>query len=118
MYARYIKCRKWVINMNEVKKMWGILSSFTKIITTVWIVIWIESIICSQVATFFSFGDAAVLTEIVQSITTVGVIVCEFYFGKACVENVAKGIEQFLLYKQGLIDESGEPLIDEEEFGG
>lgn len=78
---------------DPVKTMW----SFSKIITMVWIVIWIENIIFSQLATVFNFGDAASIQVISDNTKEIGIIITGAYFSSKCFENIAKGYEEWRL---------------------
>lgn len=78
---------------DTLKTMW----SFSKIITMVWIVIWIETVVFSQLATMFSFGDAAAIQVINDNTKEIGIIVTGAYFSSKCFENVARGYEEWRL---------------------
>lgn len=87
-------------NKNK-KGFFSFLFSFSKILTIVWIVAWIETILFSQLATIFRFGDALSIQYIVETVTEIGVIIVGFYFSSKTVENVAKGIQR---HKINLLD--------------
>lgn len=70
------------------------VASFSKGITVVWLVCWVETILFSQLATFFNFGDALSIQYILQTVTEIGAIIAGFYFGSKTIENVAKGIQR------------------------
>lgn len=79
--------------------------SFSKIITIVWIVSYIETLLYVQVATIFSFGDVAALQYVLSTVSTLGQYVVPFYFCTKVVENLAKGFEDFLLESSELSDD-------------
>ncbi len=76
------------------------VTSFSKIITMAWLVIWVESILFEQAAAWLGFGDAMAITAIGQTITEIGAIICGFYFSTKCLENIFKGYEEWRLDKQ------------------
>ena len=100
----------------EGKKVLSLLSSFSKIITIVWLAVWIESIIFSQLATLFSFGDAISIQYVLQTVTDIGVIIAGFYFSSKTVENVAKGIERHRLDLLNRENINREVELEVEEF--
>lgn len=77
------------------KKLFEYITSFSKIITIVWIAIWVETILFTQAATVFQLGDVTALQYINDNVIQIGVIVCGFYFCTKTIENVAQGIECF-----------------------
>lgn len=81
---------------DKVQELFNTVMSFTKWITIIWLCAWIEVILFSEVATIMGFGDASALTIVNDSTIQIGVIICGFYFGTKCIENVAKGIEAYL----------------------
>ena len=78
---------------DPLRTMW----SFSKIITVVWIITWIEVVIFSQLATIFSFGDATSIQVINDNTKEIGLIVTGAYFTSKCFENVARGYEEWRL---------------------
>ena len=56
---------------DPLKTMW----SFSKVITIIWIVIWIETVVFSQFATIFSFGDATSIQVINDNTKEIGMII-------------------------------------------
>jgi len=78
------------------KNLLSYITSFSKIITLVWLGIWIETILFTQAATIFNFGDATSIQYINENVMQIGVIICGFYFCTKTVENVAQGVEYFL----------------------
>jgi len=81
-------------------KLWNLVSTYTKVITTVWLMIWVETILFSQLAAIFNFCNEVAIQCINDDVIQVGIIICEFYFGKAAIENIAKGIESYKLAKE------------------
>lgn len=84
------------------KNPFAYVTSFSKIITMSWLVIWIESILFEQLAAWLGFGDAMAITSIGQTITEIGAIICGFYFSTKCIENCAKGYEAWRLAQSQL----------------
>ena len=81
---------------------------------------WIESIFFSQLAAWLGFGDTNAISEIIRTITEIGAIICGFYFSTKCLENLAKGYENWQLMKdQKEVDDGSDstdvPLYDEDE---
>ena len=80
---------------------------------------WIESIFFSQLAAWLGFGDTNAISEIIRTITEIGAIICGFYFSTKCLENLAKGYENWQLMKdQKEVDDSDStdiPFYDEDE---
>lgn len=72
---------------------------------------WAETVLFSQVATIFNLGDAASIQAINQNVVDIGTIITGFYFGKACLENIAQGIER---HREKLIYENSEDTDYEE----
>ena len=92
------------------------VTSFSKLITMSWLVIWIESILFSQLAAWLGFGDTMAISEISRTITEIGAIICGFYFSTKCFENLAKGYEEWKKeMKNGAADDSDSDAIPEEE---
>lgn len=85
--------------MFDGRKLFQYISSFSKIITVAWLGIWMETIIFSQLATFFNFGDVQAIQYINDNVVQIGCIICAFYFCTKSIENVAIGIEDFFLEK-------------------
>lgn len=71
------------------------INSFSKCITICWIIIWCETIVFSQLATTFGFGDAMAINYINDNVKEIGIIICSFYFAKSALENIAQGYENF-----------------------
>ena len=104
---------------SKKKNPFAYVTSFSKVITAAWIVMWIESIFFSQLAAWLGFGDTNAISEIIRTITEIGAIICGFYFSTKCLENLAKGYESWQLMKdQKEVDDSDStdiPLYDEDE---
>lgn len=101
---------------SKIKKgPFSYVTSFSKVITTVWIIMWVESILFSQAAAWFGFGDTAAISTIGQTITEIGNFICGFYFSTKCLENLAKGYEEWKLLKDSKdnSDKDSEPIEDE-----
>lgn len=85
----------------KVPERWGhhnpmrYITSFSKAITGIWIALWVETILFSQLAILFDFGDALAIDYINTNVREVGLIICGFYFGSKCFENIAKGYEEW-----------------------
>ncbi len=75
------------------KKFMEYVTSFSKIITIVWLAAWVETLLFSQAATIFNFGDATSLQYINDNVMQIGLIICGFYFCTKTLENLAQGIE-------------------------
>lgn len=73
------------------------VTSFSKAITVIWLFLFAETILFSQIATVFSLGDALSIQYINDTIAKIGTIVAAFYFSSKTVENVAQGYEQYKL---------------------
>lgn len=86
--------------MFDGRKLFEYISSFSKIITVAWLGIWLETIIFSQLATFFCFGDVQAIEYINDNVVQIGCIICAFYFCTKSIENVAMGVERFFLEKE------------------
>lgn len=84
------------------KNPFGFIKSFSKIITAVWILIWIEVVVFSQIATVLQLGDATSIQVINDNTKEIGIIICGAYFGSKCFENIARGYEQFQLHILGI----------------
>lgn len=80
--------------MEKKKNPFNFITSFSKSITVVWLLFWVETLLFAQFATFFNFGDALSIQYILQTVTEIGVIIAGFYFSSKTVENVAKGIQR------------------------
>ena len=92
------------------------VTSFSKVITMTWLVIWTESILFSQAAAWFGFGDTMAISEISRTITEIGAIICGFYFSTKCFENLAKGYEEWKTeMKSAAADDADSDAIPEEE---
>lgn len=77
------------------KNPWDYVNSFSKIITVFWLFAWLETVIFSQFATWFSFGDATSIQYINENVRDIGAIICGFYFSTKCLENIAQGYEEW-----------------------
>ena len=104
---------------SKKKNPFSYVTSFSKVITAAWIVMWIESILFSQLAAWLGFGDTNAISEIIRTITEIGAIICGFYFSTKCLENLAKGYETWQLMKDQKPDDSDSddiPIEDETEI--
>lgn len=99
--------------MFDGRKLFEYISSFSKIITVAWLGIWLETIIFSQLATFFCFGDVQAIEYINDNVVQIGCIICAFYFCTKSIENVAMGVERFFLEKENSDSTSEETEIEE-----
>lgn len=70
------------------------INSFSKWITVAWIVAWLETLLFSQAATAFGFGDAMAINYINENVKDIGKIIAGFYFGKSVIENCFQGYEE------------------------
>ena len=93
---RFLRSNK-IQTLNEKDDPLKTIWSFSKIITIVWIVVWIETVIFSQCATIFSFGDAVSIQVINDNTKEIGMIITGAYFSSKCFENIAKGYEEWRL---------------------
>lgn len=103
---------------NKKKSPFSYVTSFSKVITAAWIIMWVESILFSQLAAWLGFGDTNAISEITRTITEIGSIICGFYFSTKCLENLAKGYEAWQLAKDQKPDDSDSndtPIYSEEE---
>lgn len=89
--------------------------TFSKIITIVWAVSYIEALLFVQIATVLQFGDVAALQYVLDAVTKLGSWVVPFYFGTKVVENVAKGYET---YKLGSATVEAEEVNEDDEQAG
>lgn len=89
------------------------VTSFSKIITVVWIAIWVETILFTQLATIFNFGDVTAIQYLNDNVVQIGIIVCGFYFCTKTIENVAQGIETHLAEKACKIKDCVEEIVEE-----
>lgn len=87
------------------KKLFEYITSFSKIITIAWLCIWVETILFTQIATIFNWGDACSIQYINDNVVQIGLVVCGFYFCTKTVENVAQGIESYFVDKRKLLTE-------------
>ena len=107
---------------SKKKNPFAYVTSFSKVITAAWIVMWIESILFSQLAAWLGFGDTNAISEIIRTITEIGAIICGFYFSTKCLENLAKGYESWQLMKDQMptaeddSDSNDIPVYDEDEI--
>ena len=77
------------------KNPWDYVNSFSKVITVFWLFAWLETVIFSQFATWFSFGDATSIQYINENVKDIGIIICGFYFSTKCLENISQGYEEW-----------------------
>ena len=82
------------------KSLWSMVNSFSKWITVAWLFVWVETILFSQLATMFSFGDALSIQSLNDNIREIGIVICGAYFGAKTFENIAQGYEKFKLEQQ------------------
>lgn len=75
------------------KTLLNYFTHFSKVITICWIFIWLETIIFSEVATIFNFGDCMAISTINENVKEIGIIITGFYFSTKCLENIFKGVE-------------------------
>lgn len=80
------------------------LTHFSKVITICWIFIWLETILFSQAATIFNFGDAMAITTINDNVREIGGVITGFYFSTKCLENIFKGIEDYKKEKNAILE--------------
>lgn len=108
--------RKQDSKTKKTKNPFAYVTSFSKIITMSWLVVWIESILFSQIAAWFGFGDANAISEIGRTITEIGAIICGFYFSTKCLENLARGYEEWRDKQNGASsDNSDEDAVPDNE---
>lgn len=100
------------INKKNVNPF-NFIKTFSKVITAVWVVIWVEVIIFSQIATIFSLGDATSIQVINDNAKEIGLVITGAYFGTKCFENLAKGYEEHQLRILG-IDRADYEEMEEE----
>lgn len=72
------------------------IDTFSKWITVVWLSIWVEVVVFSEIATMFALGDSCSIQVINDNVKEIGLILCGFYFGKSAVENCFQGYEEHL----------------------
>lgn len=77
-------------------KLWGQVETFSKLITKTYLIVWIEVILFSEVATILSFGDSASIQYITDNVTELGKYVFGFYFSTKVIENAAQGVEDMI----------------------
>ena len=78
------------------------INSFSKWITVIWLLMWVETLLFSQFAVLFSFGDVMAIQSINSTVTDLGGVVAAFYFSSKTFENVAQGIEDYNLVVKGI----------------
>jgi len=86
----------------EKKTFLQMINSFSKWITIVWLFVWVETVLFSQLATLFNFGDAMAIQSINTNVTEIGTIVAAFYFGSKTFENLAMGYEGYKIEMESL----------------
>lgn len=72
------------------------VETFSKLITKVYLIIWVETVLFSQVATILNFGDSLSIQYMFENVTKLGVYVFAFYFSTKGLENIFKGVEDHL----------------------
>ena len=77
-------------------KLWDRVETFSKLITQTYLLVWIEVILFSEVATILSFGDSASIQYITENVTELGKYVFGFYFSTKVIENAAQGVEDLV----------------------
>lgn len=87
-----------IMNKNIFKS----INTFSKWITVIWLLMWIETLLFSQLAVLFSFGDVMAIQSINSTVTDLGTIIAAFYFSSKTFENVAQGLEQHDLIVKGI----------------
>ena len=73
------------------------VTTFSKCITFIWLFLFAETILFSQVATVMSWGDAMAIQYINDTVKSVGENITIFYFSSKAIENVAQGYEEWKL---------------------
>lgn len=109
--------RKWGSKRDKpAKNPFAFVTSFSKVITLAWVIMWVESILFSQAAAWFGFGDTMAITTIGQTITEIGAIICGFYFSTKCLENIAKGYEEWKIHMSSIkLDNADADAVPYEE---
>ena len=93
----------------KVPERWGhhnpmrYITSFSKAITGIWLALFIEVILFSQLATILSWGDALSIQYVNDTVKEIGVIICGAYFSSKCFENIAQGYEE---WKEKMFDKT------------
>ena len=67
-------------HMKKAKNIFKSINTFSKWITVIWLIMWIETLLFSQFAVIFSFGDVMAIQSINTTVTDLGTIVAAFYF--------------------------------------
>lgn len=96
------------------KEPFAYLKTFSKLITVVWLIVWAETVLFSQVATVLNLGDAMAIQSINSNVVEIGAIITGFYFCKAALENIAQGIEghrEKMVYEDTKYEEDGEETV-------
>ena len=77
-------------------KLWGRVETFSKLITQTYLLVWLEVILFSEVATILNFGESASIQYITDNVTELGKYVFGFYFSTKVIENAAQGVEDMV----------------------
>lgn len=85
----------------EKKTFLQCVDSFSKWITAIWLILWIETTLFCEIATMFAFGDTMAIQVINDNIKEIGLILVGFYFSKSTIENCVQGYEEHLQSMQG-----------------
>lgn len=73
------------------------VTTFSKALTYLWAIVWIEVVLFSEVAAMLQIGDSMAIQYINDSVKEIGLIVMGFYFGSKAAENIAEGYEDWRL---------------------
>lgn len=73
------------------------VTTFSKALTYVWVAVWVEVVLFSEVAAIFQIGDSMAIQYINDNVKEIGLIVMGFYFGSKAAENIAEGFEDWKL---------------------
>lgn len=82
--------------LKQKKTFLECIDSFSKWITVVWLIVWVEIVLFSQVVVFLGFGDLMTIATLNENIKEIGLVICGFYFGKSAIENCFQGYEEHL----------------------
>lgn len=89
--------------------------SFSKAITIVWLILFSEVLLFSELATTFGFGDTMAIQFINDTIKEIGTIVCGAYFTSKTFENIARGIEGYKICMAEMADNADKDTEPVEE---
>lgn len=82
--------------MNAIKGILKHVTTWSKIITCVWLCSYVVVLIFSMVVTSLGLGDTLSIDYILRTVSELGAGIVPFYFCTKVIENVAEGIERFL----------------------